>query len=200
MNTPLDVSTVDPSPFVQFRRWFDDARPVMAEREAIALATATPEGLPSVRMVLLRHFDDTSFGWYTHYTSRKGRELLANPHAALLWYCAALGRQIRIEGTVSPATSADSDRYFASRPRGHQLGALASRQSEVLASRDELVAAVDEATQRFDGVAVPRPASWGGFVLTPTLFEFWQAGDDRLHDRVVYRPANDGWLRERRAP
>ena len=200
MSSVFDVADADPSPFVQFRRWFDEASAVMSEREAIALATATPEGRPSVRMVLLRHMDDHSFGWFTHYSSRKGGELLTNPHAALLWYCAPLGRQIRIEGSVALASPDASDAYFASRPRGHQLGAHASHQSDALSSRDDLVAEVAAADERFAGRDVPRPAQWGGFVLTPRAFEFWQAGADRLHDRVVYRPASTGWHRERLYP
>jgi pyridoxamine 5'-phosphate oxidase len=197
---PLDVTDVDPNPFAQFQLWFAEALGEMAEREAIALVTATPDGLPSARMVLLRHHDDTSFGWYTNYDSRKGHELAENPHAALLWYCEPLGRQIRIEGPVEKTTAAESDAYFAGRPRGSQLGAHASHQSQPLASRAELEERVVEFDRRYEGDDVPRPENWGGYRLTPNRFEFWQHRDDRLHDRVVYLPEGPSWRRERLSP
>ena len=197
---PLDVSDVDPNPFVQFQRWFDDAESAMTEREAVALATATPEGVPSVRMVLLRWHDGTTFGWYTNYESRKGDELTQNPRAALLWYCEPLGRQIRIEGRVEKMTPLESDAYFDARPRGSQLGARASRQSQSLADRSELEALVEENAKEFEGSAVPRPQYWGGYRLFPTRFEFWQHRDSRLHDRVVYLPDGSSWIRERLSP
>jgi pyridoxamine 5'-phosphate oxidase len=197
---PLDVSDVDPNPFAQFERWFDQARGEMVEREAIALVTATPSGLPSARMVLLRHHDGSSFGWYTNYGSRKGRELDENPVAALLWYCEPLGRQIRIEGDVEKMSPAQSDAYFAARPRGSQLGAHASHQSEPLATRTELEERVSDLAARFEGRDVPRPENWGGFLLTPARFEFWQHREDRLHDRVVYLPEGSSWRRERQSP
>jgi pyridoxamine 5'-phosphate oxidase len=197
---PLDVADVDPDPFEQFQLWFAEALGEMADREAIALVTATHEGLPSARMVLLRRHDSTSFGWYTNYDSRKGHELAENPHAALLWYCEPLGRQVRIEGPVEKMTAAESDAYFAGRPRGSQLGAHASHQSEPLASRAELEERVAECARRYEGEEVPRPENWGGYRLTPTRFEFWQHRDDRLHDRVVYLPAGALWRRERQSP
>jgi pyridoxamine 5'-phosphate oxidase len=197
---PLDVTDVDPNPFAQFQLWFAEALGEMAEREAIALVTATPDGLPSARMVLLRHHDDTSFGWYTNYDSRKGHELAENPHAALLWYCEPLGRQIRIEGPVEKMTAAESDAYFAGRPRGSQLGAHASHQSQPLASRTDLEERVVEFDRRYEGDDVPRPENWGGYRLTPNRFEFWQHRDDRLHDRAVYLPEGPSWRRERLSP
>jgi pyridoxamine 5'-phosphate oxidase len=197
---PLDVGDVDASPFVQFQRWFAEADGLMEEREAVALVTATTDGAPSVRMVLMRHHDATSFGWFTNYESRKGRELAANPRAALLWYCDALGRQIRIEGDVEKMTSDESDAYFASRHRGSQLGAHASQQSSPLRNRAELEEQVEAFAAQYEGREVPRPSFWGGFRLTPNRFEFWQHRDDRLHDRVVYLPEGANWTRERLAP
>jgi pyridoxamine 5'-phosphate oxidase len=197
---PLDVSSVDPDPFVQFSRWFDEAEGLMPEREAIALATADREGSPSVRMVLMRHHDGSSFGWYTNYESRKGEELVHNPRAAILWYCEPLGRQIRIEGVVEKASAEDSDAYFATRGRGSQLGAHASQQSRPIASREELEATVEAVAQQYEGESVTRPVFWGGYRLTPRRFEFWQHRDDRLHDRVIYECDGATWKRERQAP
>jgi pyridoxamine 5'-phosphate oxidase len=198
--TPLHVEDCDPSPFVQFTTWFDEAKDLMAEREALVLATSTPDGLPSVRMVLLRHVDEHSFGWYSNYLSQKGRELQENPHAALLWYCEPLGRQIRIEGHVESMSGAESDAYFDARPRGHQIGAHASHQSQPLHSRRDLEERVRELEVIFQDRDVPRPAHWGGFKLTPVFFEFWQRREDRLHDRVFYTPDGTDWRLERHAP
>ncbi|HEY1761473.1 MAG TPA: pyridoxamine 5'-phosphate oxidase [Acidimicrobiales bacterium] len=197
---PLEVADADPNPFAQFQLWFAEALGEMAERETIALVTATPEGVPSARMVLLRHHDESSFGWYTNYDSRKGHELAINPRAALLWYCEPLGRQIRIEGSVEKMTAAESDAYFAHRPRGSQLGAHASHQSEPIESRVELEERVSAFAAEFEGREVPRPEDWGGFRLSPNRFEFWQHRDDRLHDRVVYLPDGPSWRRERHSP
>jgi len=197
---PLDVADTDADPFAQFRRWFDEARDEMREREAVALITATSDARPSARMVLLRYVGPDGFGWFSNYDSRKGRETQENPHASLLWYCEPLGRQIRIEGDVRHMDAAASDEYFASRPRGHQIGAHASSQSSVLASRALLEERVARLEADFDGREVPRPSNWGGFVLAPTYFEFWQHRRDRLHDRLVYRPAGAAWQRERLSP
>lgn len=197
---PLDVGDTDANPFVQFRRWFDEAANEMREREAIALVTASSDARPSARMVLLRYVGDDGFGWYTNYLSRKALDLEENPHAALLWYCEPLGRQIRIEGSVRRMDATASDDYFASRPRGHQIGAHASAQSSVLESRTQLEDHLARLEEEFIGVVVPRPEHWGGYLLTPTYFEFWQHRRDRLHDRVVYESAGEGWRRERLSP
>jgi pyridoxamine 5'-phosphate oxidase len=202
---PLHVADCDPDPFVQFRKWFDEAEPEMNEREAVALVTSTLDGQPSARMVLLRHVGRDSFGWFTNFESRKGHDLRANHHAALLWYCEPLGRQIRVEGTVTKMGASKSDAYFKSRARGHQIGAHASRQSEPLASRQVIEERVRELEVKFEGVDVPRPKNWGGYLLHPTFFEFWQHRDDRLHDRVFYTHEHhathlDVWNRERRSP
>jgi pyridoxamine 5'-phosphate oxidase len=197
---PLELEDCDSDPFVQLRRWFDESKGAMFERDAVSVATSTSDGRPSTRMVLLRHVDDHSVGWYTNYKSRKGRELEENPHASILWYCEVLGRQIRIEGSVEKMTAAESDAYFATRARGSQLGAHASSQSRVITSRDELEKRVREFAIEFAGRDVPRPEFWGGYRLTPNRFEFWQHREDRLHDRIVYLTANGVWTRERQAP
>jgi pyridoxamine 5'-phosphate oxidase len=197
---PLELSECDPNPFVQFQRWFDEAKGEMPERDAVSVATSTRDGRPSTRMVLLRHVDDHSVGWFTNYDSRKGRQLQENPFAALLWYCEPRGRQVRFEGPVEKMSAAESDAYFATRARGSQLGAHASSQSDVIASREELEKRVREFDQEFFGRDVPRPEFWGGYRLTPNRFEFWQHREDRLHDRIVYLASKNGWTLERQAP
>jgi len=168
--------------------------------EAAALATAAPDGRPSVRMVLVRGFEQRLFVFYSGYESRKGRELEANPWAALCFYWHAPGRQVRVEGPVSRLSAAESDAYFASRPLGSQLSAAASAQSEPVPGRAELERAVAELAERYAGGPVPRPASWGGFALAPEHVEFWQHREDRLHDRFRYRLRDGGWEIERLAP
>ena len=197
---PLEIANVNPDPFTQFQIWFDEAQPFMHEREAVVLVTATLNGTPSARMVLLRHHDQRTFGWYTNYESRKGGELAANPHAALLWYCEPLGRQIRIEGAVHKMSPVASDAYFATRARASQLGALASQQSRPFASRAELEERVDELRVEYEGREVPRPQYWGGYHLTPSHFEFWQHRGERLHDRVIYLLEDSSWRLERQSP
>jgi pyridoxamine 5'-phosphate oxidase len=197
---PLEITDCDPSPFVQFHRWFDEAKGEMDERDAISLATSTRDGRPSSRMVLLRHVDDHSFGWFTNYESRKGVELEENPFASILWYCERRGRQIRIEGSVTRMSAEESDAYFATRHRGSQLGAHASRQSTMLESREVLEDRVRAFDVEFAGRDVPRPTFWGGLRLTPDRFEFWQHREDRLHDRVVYLPDGASWTLERQSP
>jgi pyridoxamine 5'-phosphate oxidase len=197
---PLREADVDPDPLAQFVRWFERAREVVRLPEAAALATADADGRPSARMVLLRGWDADGFTFHTDYGSRKAAELTANPMAALLLHWDALGRQIRIEGPVTKASSAESDEYFSSRPRDRQIAAHSSDQTRPIASRQALDRRVDEVTAEFDGRPVPRPASWGGFRLRPMVYEFWQGRDDRLHDRLRYTRDGDGWSIERLQP
>jgi pyridoxamine 5'-phosphate oxidase len=193
----LRHADLDADPLAQFRKWFDEAAGIVRVREAMAVATATVDGAPSVRMVLLKAADERGLAFFTHYTSRKGRELEANPHAALLFHWDPLGRQVRVEGGVERVSAEESDAYFATRPEGARIGAHASRQSEVLADRAELERRVAE----LDGVDSERPASWGGFRLLPSAWEFWQHRDDRLHDRFRYTRRRDGaWVSERLYP
>jgi pyridoxamine 5'-phosphate oxidase len=190
-----------PDPLEQFRDWFAAAAVALEVPEAMALATATSEGAPSLRMVLLKRFDERGLVFHSHYTSRKGRELEANPQAALLFHWSPLGRQVRVEGRVERIPEEESDAYFATRPRGAQLGALASRQSDPLASRTELYERLAEIESELAGTPVPRPPTWGGFLVVPEAWEFWQHRASRLHDRFRYeREASGAWRVERLFP
>lgn len=190
-------------PLEQFRSWFAEAGAALEVPEAMALATATPGGAPSVRMVLLKGFDERGLVFYTHRTSRKGRELEANPQAALLFHWSPLGRQVRVEGTVEHVSDEESDAYFATRPRDAQLGARVSRQSEPLGSRAELDERLAELESDLGGGSVARPPTWGGFRLVPTAWEFWQHRASRLHDRFCYQreaSGEGGWQIDRLFP
>jgi pyridoxamine 5'-phosphate oxidase len=196
---PLDEAELDPDPLRQFAAWFEEAGAAgMRAPEAMALATATPDGRPSVRMVLLKGFDERGFVFFTGYESRKGAELAANPRAALLFYWDPLGRQVRIEGAVERVEEAESDAYFASRPRGAQISASVSPQSRVVESRASLEAAAARLEAR--GGELPRPPAWGGFRLAPETYEFWQHRSNRLHDRLRYRHDGARWRIERLGP
>jgi pyridoxamine 5'-phosphate oxidase len=199
---PLREESVDPSPFVQFKRWFEQAAGAgVRAPEAAAVATAAADGSPSVRMVLVKQADDSGFVFFSNYESRKGGELAANPRAALLFYWDSLGRQVRIEGTVQRTSPEESAAYVRSRARGSQLSALASRQSHPVESRDALERRVAELTALHEGAELPLPDAWGGYRLIPEMFEFWQHREDRLHDRLRYTDAGDGrWRIERLAP
>jgi pyridoxamine 5'-phosphate oxidase len=188
-------------PREQFRRWFAEAEAAdIRAPHAMALATAGPDGAPSARMVLLKCADAEGFVFFTGYGSRKGRELDANPRAALLFYWDPLGRQVRIEGRVERVSPDESDAYFATRPRGAQLAAAASRQGRVVANRAELDAAVVELERAHADSEVPRPEHWGGYRLRPDTYEFWQHRENRLHDRLRYRHEVGGWVLERLSP
>jgi pyridoxamine 5'-phosphate oxidase len=188
-------------PLEQFRRWYAEAeRAEIRAPHAMALATADGDGRPSVRMVLLKEADERGFVFFTGYESRKGGDLERNPQAALLFYWDPLGRQVRVEGTVERAAAAESDAYFATRPRGAQLAAAASRQGRVLEGRDELDARVAELEREHEGGDVPRPEHWGGYRLRPDAYEFWQHRESRLHDRLRYRRVADRWIVERLSP
>lgn len=191
---PLRREDLDGEPLRQFERWFGEARDAVRLPEAAALATASPSGAPSVRMVLVKRADADGLVFFSHYASRKGRELESNPQAALLFYWDPLGRQVRVEGTVACVPPEESDAYFATRPEGARAGAHASRQSDVLESRKELERRVSDVDPS------ARPEWWGGFRLVPQAWEFWQHRASRLHDRFRYRLAGGAWVIERLAP
>ena len=196
---PLNEAELDADPLRQFAVWFEEAGAAgVRAPEAMALATATSDGRPSVRMVLLKGFDERGFVFFTGYESRKGAELAANPRAALLFHWDALGRQVRIEGTVERVSEAESDAYFRSRPRGAQISATVSPQSRVVESRASLEALAAELEAGGDDI--PRPPTWGGFRIRPETYELWQHRANRLHDRLRYRRNGGGWTIERLAP
>jgi pyridoxamine 5'-phosphate oxidase len=185
----------DTDPFQLFDEWFAEARTSEPnDPDAMALASATPDGRPSVRMVLLKDFGPGGFTFYTNLDSRKGAEIAANPRAALLFHWKSLRRQVRVEGPLEQVSDTEADAYFASRSRDSQLGAWASFQSRPLDSRATFEKRFEEAARRFDGEAVPRPARWSGFRLKPELFEFWSDRPHRLHERRTFTPAPAGWL------
>jgi len=198
---PLTEKGVENDPLAQFARWYGEAQ--VTEKplpDAVALATATPAGHPSLRMVLLKGFDAHGFVFYTNFRSRKGRELARNPRAALLFYWGEIGRQVRIDGRVEKLMARESDEYFATRPRGSQLSAWASPQSALVAGRGLLERRFAALARKYPD-AVPRPPQWGGYRLVPEAFEFWQGREDRLHDRIHYRRVRGGrWRIERLAP
>jgi pyridoxamine 5'-phosphate oxidase len=195
----LREQDVQAEPLAQFKRWLADAA-ALPLAEAAALATADGDGRPSVRMVLVKSWDEKGFVFYTNSESRKGGELAVNPQAALLFHWLTLGRQVRIEGSVAPVKAVESDQYFASRPRGSQLSAAASAQSRAVAGREELDEQVLRLERSLGGGPVPRPSWWGGYRLVPGSFEFWQHREDRLHDRIRYQRAGRGWRIERLQP
>jgi pyridoxamine 5'-phosphate oxidase len=198
----LDEKTADRDPLVLFQRWFDDARAAgLILPEAMTLCTATKDGRPSGRLVLLKQADDQGFVFYTNYGSQKARDLEANPQASLVFFWAQLERQVRVEGRVSRVSAAESDEYFQTRPLYSQIGALASPQSEVIAGRNELQLRFDELAAQFGDGRIDRPEHWGGYRVRPERIEFWKGRPGRLHDRLLYeRQADGSWTIKRLAP
>lgn len=199
----LDTRTTEATPWALVASWLADAEAAqLPEPSAMTVATVGPDGAPSARLVLLRAFDERGFVFYTNYESRKAAELARDAHVALVLFWAPLKRQIRIEGTASQVSPAESDEYFRSRPRGHQLSAIVSPQSIVISDRQFLEDRMQALERQYAGRDdIPRPANWGGYRVAPTMIEFWQGRENRLHDRLRYRRLSDGsWTRERLAP
>lgn len=197
----LSKSDVAADPFKQFNVWFDQAlNDDLTDANAMQLATATRDGKPSVRTVLLKGFGEQGFQFYTNYKSQKGQDLQENAQASICFYWAELNRQIRAEGTVEKASRENSANYFAQRPRNSQLAAHASQQSRSVASRKELEYLFEQTKQKYEGQEVPLPDYWGGFWLKPAKIEFWQGRPSRLHDRIIYEKEEDQWNIKRLAP
>jgi pyridoxamine 5'-phosphate oxidase len=201
MQRGLDEADLASDPFQQFAHWFQEALDcaAIAEPNAMVLSTVSPEGQPHARLMLLKGFNAKGFVFFTNYRSEKGRDLAASPRAALTFGWIELERQVRIEGTVAKTARADAEAYFQTRPRGSRLGAQASNQSEVIPNRALLEARLAEADARFPD-DVPAPETWGGYLLAPERFEFWQGRTNRLHDRLRYRKDGTAWIIERLAP
>ncbi|HMB15867.1 MAG TPA: pyridoxamine 5'-phosphate oxidase [Pelovirga sp.] len=201
-NLPQPFDRLDPDPVRQFRNWLKDAQQVgIAQPYAMTLATASGDNIPSARIVLLRGIEEDGFIFFTNYDSPKGQNLEENPFAALLFYWPELARQIRIGGAVAKLEAEASDRYFAGRPRGHQIEAHASPQSRVISDRSELVGRFQAEEQKYEGKEVPRPGNWGGYRVVPESFEFWREGESRLHERLRYqRNKQNSWVMEHLAP
>lgn len=190
-----------PDPIARFAKIFEQAKKIIApEPAAMTLATAGADGKPSARVVLLKGFDERGFVFYTNLESKKGKELKANPYAALCFYFPPLYQQVRVEGRVEQVSDSEADAYFATRPRGSQIGAWASRQSAPLASREQLEADFKTIEEKFAGREMPRPPFWSGFRLIPERMEFWESRENRLHDRTLYSRQNSEWLVEKLYP
>jgi pyridoxamine 5'-phosphate oxidase len=199
----MEITDLLPDPLAQFQHWLHEAEVESGQRfpNAVALATVDQGGRPAVRIVLLKGADESGFIFFTNYESRKGQDLAANPRAALCFYWDKLGRQVRVEGPVSRLDHAASESYFHTRPRGSQIGAWASPQSQEIPSRSFLDERVKDALTRFEGQEdVPLPPFWGGYCLKPERYEFWQIALNRLHDRFEYQPAGEKWASRRLAP
>lgn len=197
----LDESDVVKDPVQQFSKWWEEAiNSGIDEVNAMTLATADATGKPSARIVLLKGVDENGFVFFTNYNSHKGENIAANPFASLVFFWKELERQVRIEGTISKVSAEESDAYFNSRPAGSRIGAWASPQSKVIASRQVIEKKVQELEKDFDGKIIERPQHWGGYVVTPQVIEFWQGRPSRLHDRIRYTKVENGWKIERLAP
>ena len=197
----LDEKNVSRDPIAEFARWFAEAQAAEVEEpNAMVLATATPDGAPSARVVLLKGFDERGFVFFTDYRSRKGAELEANPRAALVLHWSELERQVRITGDVTRTSAEESEAYYRSRPLGSRLGAWVSHQSQTIPSREVLEGGLREVERRFSGGDVPLPPYWGGYRVKPGAIEFWQGRQNRLHDRVRYVREGEAWRIERLAP
>ena len=198
----LSESDVDGNPYSQFEKWFTEAlNAEVLEPNAMTLATANTDGIPSARIVLLKEFTDQGFVFYTNYDSQKGKEIESNPYAALIFFWADLERQIRIEGVVEKVSEEESNQYFHSRPKGSQLGALTSPQSQTIASREFLEEKLADLEKEYEDKEVIKPEYWGGYRVIPNRIEFWQGRSNRLHDRIVYIQEKDqSWKFERLAP
>ncbi|MBW4418043.1 MAG: pyridoxamine 5'-phosphate oxidase [Myxacorys californica WJT36-NPBG1] len=197
----LTESEIDLDPFKQFQIWFDQAvQSDLPEPNAMTVATASRDGIPSARIVLLKGFDDRGFVFYTNYNSDKGKQLVENPNAAIVFFWKELERQVRIVGTVEKIAAEESDAYFHSRPVGSQLGAWASEQSDVIRDRAILEQRLEQLKTQYEHKEIPRPPHWGGFRVRPTEIEFWQGRSNRLHDRLRYRRDKNQWIIERLSP
>lgn len=198
----LSLESAAKDPFDQFRKWYKEAGEVEEQEiNAMSVSTVSPDGTPSSRIVLLKSFDVAGFTFYTNYASQKGVDLSENDKSCLLFWWPRLARQIRITGQIAKTSDEDSSEYFASRPRGSQIGAAASPQSKPVDSRNDLLERVREIEEEFEGKAVPRPEQWGGYVLRPQRFEFWQGQENRLHDRICYvSTGSEGWTQVQLAP
>jgi pyridoxamine 5'-phosphate oxidase len=197
----LDIKDVHADPILQFEKWFKEAvDSKVNEPNAMSISTVSTEGKPSSRIVLLRNFNKNGFIFYTNYNSKKGTDISKNPYAALLFFWPELERQVRIEGILKKQSPEESSAYFNSRPRGSKLGAWTSEQSKPIADRNVLDKAYEEISKKFPTDEVPRPTYWGGYVLTPECFEFWQGRESRLHDRILYTQEDKNWKIERLSP
>jgi len=197
----LDKKDVNNNPFIQFEKWIKEAIEAQVnEPNAMTLCTATKEGKPSARIVLLRNFTEDGFIYYTNYTSRKGIEISDNPNCAILFFWPELERQIRIEGEVQKQTSEESDLYFNTRPRESKIGAWTSSQSKVISDRGVLNKEFEINSNKYPTDMIPRPAFWGGYIVKPLTIEFWQGRPNRLHDRILYTKENNNWKIDRLAP
>ena len=197
----LTEDNINPDPFKQFDIWFKDAHDIgLKDPNAMNVASATKDGVPSSRMVLLKSYDENGFIFYTNYTSRKSKEIIDNPLVALNFFWDALERQVRVEGKIEKIDSKISDEYFASRARLSQLGAHASNQSQVIENYDVITNKLKELEKKYEDQEIPRPEHWGGFIIVPDTIEFWQGHQGRIHDRLKFRRADQKWKLDRLSP